>query len=152
PSGPFIAGAIDETLNLPRVISLKDFWIYKNPVTVAQYRHFCSESHGKFKLPRPPAWGWSDHHPIVNVSWFEAQAYCLWAGVSLPVSDEWEKACRGTDGRRYPWGNDWNNRWWTDAHSLARSLPPIGSSPVNIYGLSDMIGSIMQWCEDPFKG
>jgi len=84
---------------------LPGYWIDKCEVTVAQYRRFCEET-GREMPPAPP-WGWQDDHPIVLVTWDDAAAYAKWAGKRLPTEPEWEKAARGTDGRKYPWGSQW---------------------------------------------
>ena len=78
-------------------------------ITNTQYRRFLQETGRKAPLYwvgneyRP---GQADY-PVVGVSWEDADAYCQWAGKHLPTEAEWEKACRGTDGRLYPWGNTW---------------------------------------------
>lgn len=149
PAGPFLMGDDDWSDNPRHTVTLSGYWMYKTPVTVAQYRKFC---HAKgAKMPSAPKWGWKDDHPIVNVTWDDAKAYCDWAGVHLPTEAQWEKAARGTDGRTYPWGNDWNRRRLSNsADELAVSTSPVGSFPsgASPYGCLDMAGNVRQWCSD----
>lgn len=152
PAGKFLMG--DGSANSPRKEPfLKGYYIYKNLVTVKQYRQFCKET--QRNMPPTPDWGWKPTHPIVNVSWNDAMAYCKWAGVTLPTEQEWEKAARGTDGRVYPWGNDWDsNRLW---HSKkidgdANGTHEVGFFIQGPYGLSDMVGNVEQWCLDVYRG
>jgi formylglycine-generating enzyme required for sulfatase activity len=99
------------------------YWIGRNDVSREQYRAFCNatdraepeKAHFDDELD-----GVTDRHPVVMVSWDDAKAYCAWAGLVLPTEAEWEKAARGTDGRKYPWGVDWDH---TKANYLDASCP-----------------------------
>jgi len=132
-----------------RKVEMDGYWMYKCEVTVAQYRKFCEATGGK--LPNAPDGGWKDSHPIVDVSWDDANAYAKWAGASLPSEAQWEKAARGTDGCVYPWGNDWDAS--RCANSVEKSMDgpapvcgyPKGASP---YGCLDMAGNVWEWCAD----
>ena len=160
PAGAFTMGTdlsdIPEALqggfkNAPKhMVTLSGYWIYKNDVTVAEYKAFCQAT-GR-AMPEAPIWGWKANHPMENVTWADASAYAQWAGVSLPTEAQWEKAARGTDGRAYPWGNKWDaSRCANSAGSnhLSSTKPsgsyPSGASP---YGCLDMAGNVWQWCAD----
>lgn len=94
-----------------------------------------------------PAGG--DDHPVVNISWDQAQAYCSWAGKRLPTEAEWEYAAGGPDDRVWPWGNEF------DAALSAASAPstqPVGSYPdgVSPFGIFDMAGNVVEWVADVY--
>jgi sulfatase modifying factor 1 len=131
----------------PRGIYLDAYWIDKYLVTVAQYRTFCKAT-GR-AMPEAPSWGWKDDHPIVDVNWYDAAAYAEWAGGGLPTTAQWEKAARGTDSRKYPWGNDRDpSRSASSDRAKLTSTQPVGSHPsgASPYGCLDMAANANQWC------
>jgi len=88
-------------------------------------------------------------HPVVNITWFDAERYCDWAGARLPTAAEWEAAARGTDRRLYPWGNESPyktllNYNHTSDTTVVGSFPS-GASP---YGAMDMAGNVSEWVSD----
>jgi formylglycine-generating enzyme required for sulfatase activity len=133
-----------------RRIYLDGYWMYKHEVTVEQYRRFCAEM-GR-SMPTEPRWGWREDHPIVNVTWYDAMAYCKWAGVRLPTGAEWEKAARGTDGRLWPWGNEWDGSRCKGVESGIRATTSVGAYPsgVSPYGVMDVAGNVWEWCLDEY--
>ena len=110
------------------------------------------------KVTEPRYWSSGEHncgpryprHPVVGVSWYEAEAYARWAGKRLPTEAEWEKAARGTDGRTYPWGNEEPTCDRANYRACGGQTKPVGScvSGVSPYGAHDMAGNVWEWCAD----
>jgi formylglycine-generating enzyme required for sulfatase activity len=154
PGGKFLYGDKKEPLHE------EPFWIRKYPVTVGEYRLFC-KAKGREMPPAPP-WGWIDNHPMVNVSWHDAQAFCTWVEEEtkqpffLPTERQWEKAARGTDGRRFPWGDGWDNRKCANSQGDMdlRSTAPVGAFPSgeSPTRCRDMAGNVWEWSGYPALG
>ena len=93
-----------------------------------------------------------DRLPVGGINWFNAAAYCKWRSARLPTEAEWEKAARGTDGREFPWGNEWDEKITNtgDDGKYEDGIAPVGSFPQNKspYGAYDMAGNVWEWVED----
>jgi len=137
-------------------VYLDAFWIDRTEVTNAQFEQCVKEgqctSPTKGCIPRNPTYLDSEkgNYPVVCVDWYNAQAYCQWAGRRLPTNAEWEKAARGTDGRIYPWGNDTPRCYLANTQACVAmadevGLRPEGASP---YGALDMLGNVTEWVSD----
>jgi formylglycine-generating enzyme required for sulfatase activity len=170
-----------------RRMTLPEFRIDRTEVTVAAYRACvqagrCSSSGVEMPFwngKEQPEWAWAcnwgkgrDDHPMNCVDWSQARALCAWKGKRLPTEQEWEKAARGTDGRKYAWGNEGygarlvaniadetakrSNPGWTVASGYDDGFTgtsPVGTFPAgrSPYGAVDMIGNVWEWCENDYS-
>ena len=169
PEGPFLMGVPkwardggrDEYPN--HEVFLHEYYLDKYEVTNGRYLEFIRQTgHRPPKHAMDPTKNlWQDglmpesivNLPVVNVDWFDARAYCEWAGKRLPSEAEWEKAGKGTDDRRFPWGNvepthkhlNFNQKWRGESTLVPVGIYEAGKSP---YGLYDMAGNVWEWVAD----
>ena len=160
PAGEFTMGDDDDKYHHPHKVTLSAYYIYKNLVTVGQYEKYCQTT--RVKMPDAPDFnsGWEKKdHPIVNVNWEEARAYCKWAGGDLPSEAQWEKAARwdtkAGKSYKYPWGNTFDiSKLWCSSSKLgdAGGTAKVGSyrAGASPYGVLDMAGNVNQCCLDWF--
>lgn len=152
PAGEFLMGATEDDFKAypdekpQHRVYLDEYWIGKSPVTNAQYKLY--DSGHSFEQGK-------EYHPVIMVSWHDAQKFCLWMTrvtgqkITLPTEAQWEKAARGTDGRRYPWGNQ------APSESLANfgQTTIFETTPVDRYpGEASPYGALAmaywEWCSD----
>ncbi len=145
------------------------FYIDRYPVTNAEYKRFI-EATGRpvpcydVEWASPYDYNWDvetrsyppgkDDHPVVLVTWEDALAYAAWAGKRLPTEAEWELAARGTTGRRWPWGNDFEpGRCNTKEAGIGGTSPVTRYSPGadSPYGVGDMVGNVWEWTSSLYR-
>ncbi|MGB3717767.1 MAG: SUMF1/EgtB/PvdO family nonheme iron enzyme [Candidatus Promineifilaceae bacterium] len=161
-------------------LALASYHISKYPVTVGEYRAFVrAEGYQGYRYWTEAGWAWhesvgrvqpefwgdmkwtgDDRLPVVGVSWYEAVAYCRWLSEEtgkryrLPTEAMWEKAARGTDGRIYPWGDEFDSsRCNTRANRLNRTVPVGQHSPggESFYGCAEMGGNASEWTLSQYR-
>lgn len=152
PAGEFMMGSDSgDTDERPvHAVYLDEFWIMRTEVTNAQYAR-CVKA-GACTPPDNTRWQESEYaeHPVTHVDWGQANAYAAWVGGRLPTEAEWEKACRSSDGRTYPWGNAAPDNGLLNFSSQVGGTQPVGSYPAGAspYGPVDMAGNVWEWTAD----
>ncbi len=142
-----------------RWVTLSSFEISKHEITNAQYQAFV------IATDRPPPRGYKGEatwenptlnqkqHPVVGVTWYDAQAFAEWVGGSLPTEAQWERTARGTKGSKYPWGNTPPSRQLANFARRQPSTTPVGQFPLGETptGVSDLAGNVWEWCLDYYS-
>lgn len=150
-------------------VKVADFYIDRWPVTNHEYKRFVDAS--GYAVPcyhvswcNTEAYNWDpdtkmypagkEHHPVVLVTWIDAMAYAAWAGKRLPTEAEWERAARGLEGRRYPWGNDFEaencncREAGLGSTSAIGYFSPNGDTPE---GVIDLVGNVWEWTNTLYR-
>ena len=148
PGGDFLMGSDDgDTISKPpHFTSVAPFFMDATEVTNQQYAEFLSAT-GEVAPP-----SWKDgvypeaeaNFPVTGVTWYEAAEYAAWKGKRLPTEAEWEFAARGTEGRAYPWGDEWDATL-ANAGGQTKGLRPVGQGGASPFGIYDMSGNAWEW-------
>jgi len=159
PSGKFIMGndqSDDEGDKPEHEVEVKAFYLDQHEVTNEQYYKFLEADKN-----REPPTGWvnrrypngMDNHPVVTVTWDDANAYAKWAGKRLPTEIEWEYAARGADKRIYPWGNEFVLGRANSVEAKRGGTVPIGSylAGGTQHGVLDLVGNVAEWTDSDFR-
>ncbi|MFQ5544237.1 MAG: formylglycine-generating enzyme family protein [Nitrospiria bacterium] len=137
PSGPFLMGEINKSSPSQKTVAVSEIWMDKFEVSNEDFAALFPEH----VYPKG-----AERHPVSLVTWGEAKRYCERIDKRLPTEAEWEKAARGTDGRRYPWGNKKLRR---KAHpsisGMVKRNVGFNKKDVSIYGVRDMAASVWEW-------
>jgi formylglycine-generating enzyme required for sulfatase activity len=160
PAGPFILGNEDSDPNEApaQEMDLPAFMIDTFEVTNADFAGFAAASgYTTYRELEASPQNWraayvqgKDNHPVVFVTYEDAQAFCEWAGKRLPTEFEWEKAARGPEGYLYPWGDAYDPAMLNGKGSGLRGTTTVGSYPPNSYRLFDVAGNVKEWVDSPY--
>ncbi len=152
PSGEFVMGSTVETAASPReepahVVSVEGFWLQQTETTNGQYARCVAA-----EVCTPPAndrWQDADYaeHPVTDVDWQQASVYASWVGGRLPSEAEWEKACRSSDARPFPWGDEPPTDTRSNYNNNVGDTMPVGSYPAGAspLGMVDLSGNVWEW-------
>jgi formylglycine-generating enzyme required for sulfatase activity len=175
PPGEFWRGSTEGEIDElpPQKVQARAFYLGKTEVTFGQFAKFVAATDYQTEAEqRGFGFVWGDdwqrvdgaswrsphgdgvipgqHEPVRQVSLKDCQAYCEWAGLRLPSEAEWEKAARGTGGRQYPWGSDWDA---AKAVATGKGPRPVGgiASGASAYGFLDMAGNVREWTDSAYE-